>query len=438
MSRVRQSVVPANVSPHTPTLIKEWIEAVEWFAEPADIKAALKNRNDIFNKSKATIHKAELLVPDKPLTLRELCVQGAKKLKVNLKDPIYKKRLDHELHMIEEKKFGDYFHILADLIGWSKKHMVVGPARGSSCGSLVCYLVGITSIDPIPFDLVFERFIDVTRADLPDVDIDFSDKKRYLAFEYAEKKFGADHVARLGSVTTFQPKSAFNAVSQSLRIPSWKVDKVTASVIKRSQGDSRADSTIADTLTTTDAGRVLSEEYPEIAIVGRMENHPSGSGQHAAGIVITKLPVAEHVAVDKRTGSTMCDKYDAERLDMLKIDALGLTQLSVFERTLELIGEKPVSGFLEKLPLNDQAAFDVINREHYSGIFQFVGRAVRSLSHEMIYMGGKFDRFDDFVALTALARPGPMGGGSAEEWIRRRVGFSPVTYGLTCNFRTVP
>jgi DNA polymerase III alpha subunit len=124
----------------------------------------------------------------------------------------------------------------------------------------------------------------------------------------------------------------------------------------------------------------------------------------------------------------MCDKYDAERLDMLKIDALGLTQLSVFERTLELIGEKPICGFLEKIPLDDQAAYDVLNRQHFSGIFQFVGRAVRSLGQQMLFMGGKFDRFDDLVALTALARPGPMGGGSAEEWVRRRVGFTPVSY----------
>lgn len=407
---------------------KEWSESVSWFAEDKDIKSALKNRDMILKRCKAEIKPAELLVPDKPFTLRELCEQGAKKLGCDLKDPVYSERLDRELKMIDEKKFGDYFHILADIIGWSKKHMIVGPARGSSCGSLVCYLIGITSIDPIPFDLVFERFIDVTRADLPDVDIDFSDKNRHLAFEYAEEKYGRDHVARLGSVTTFQPKSAFKTVASSLWIPGWKVDKVVSSVIKRSQGDSRADSTIEDTLTSTDAGRSLIEEYPEIKIVGRMENHPSGSGQHAAGIVITKLPVTEHVAVDRRTGSTMCDKYDAERLDMLKIDALGLTQLSVFERTLELTGRKPVNGFLESIPLDDQRAFDVLNRQHFSGIFQFVGRAVRSLGQQLLFMGGKFDRFDDFVALTALARPGPMGGGSAEEWIRRRVGYTQVSY----------
>jgi DNA polymerase III alpha subunit len=406
---------------------EEWRQAVSWFAEVADMEEGIENRNAILHACRAKLKPAELLVPEKPKDLRQLCVEGAEALGINLKDPTYKKRLDHELKMIYEKKFEDYFHVLADIIGYSKKHMIVGPGRGSSSGSLVCCLIGITTIDPIPHGLMFERFIDVTRNDLPDIDVDFSDEKRFMAFEYAEKKYGKERVARLGSVGTFQAKSALKQAANALRIPPWKIEKVGASVITRSAGDSRAGNSIEDTLTTTDAGKSLVQEYPEIKIVQRLEDHPTVQGQHAAGIVITQLPVSEHVAVDLRTGATMCDKYDADQLNLLKIDALGLTQLSVFERTLELIGKPSVSGFLETLSLDDPAAFEVLNQRHYAGVFQFVGKSVRLMAEKLV-RGAKFDRFDDIVSLTALARPGPLGSGMADEWIRRRTGLRPITY----------
>jgi DNA polymerase III alpha subunit len=251
--------------------------------------------------------------------------------------------------------------------------MVVGPARGSSCGSLVCYLLNITTIDPIPFGLIFERFIDINRTDLPDIDIDFSDERRQLVFDYAEEKYGRAHVARLGTVGLFKPRSALKQAGASLRIPTWRIEKVLDSLIERSSGDARAMFALEDTLKGTEAGRAMLSEFPEALIAGRMEGHPANSSQHAAGIVITQEPVAEYVAVDARSKATMCDKKDAEVLNLLKIDALGLTQLSIFERTLKLAGLPDVSGWLEQLPLDDQAAFDVLNKQHFAGIFQFTG-----------------------------------------------------------------
>ncbi len=402
---------------------EEWRSAVSWFTSSGDQDTALLNRSKAMASCQATLRKAELLVPAKPRTLRQMCVAGAKKLGVDLKDDVYAKRLDRELAMIAEKRFEDYFYILADMIGWAKERMVVGPARGSSCGSLACYLLGITSIDPIPYGLVFERFIDVTRADLPDVDVDFSDQRRHLVFEYAEQKYGRDHVARLGTVGSFQPTSALNQVAVALRIPDWRIKQVTAGVIKRAMGDSRASQTIEDTLDHTDVGRGLMTEYPEARIVTRLEDHPTTAGQHAAGVVITKLPVAEHVAVDARTGAIMADKKDAEVLDLLKIDALGLTQLSIFERTLDLIGQKSVSGWLERIPLDDPAAFAVLNDGHFSGVFQFTGQSVQGITKQI-----EVDSIDDLIAIGALARPGPIGGGGTEQWVRRRTGREQVSY----------
>ena len=128
-----------------------------------------------------------------------MCQQGAIELGVNLEDEVYAARLKRELDLIEEKKFEDYFYVVADLIKYAKTKMFVGPARGSSCGSLVCYLIGITDVDPIPYDLLFERFIDINRMDYPDIDIDFEDTKREMVYKYLCKKYGSDCVSKLGN-----------------------------------------------------------------------------------------------------------------------------------------------------------------------------------------------------------------------------------------------
>lgn len=384
---------------------------------------AAKNRAEMLTACHAKLDKATLLKPAHSKTLRELCVIGAKKLNINLKNKVYAERLDHELKLIKEKEFEDYFYIIADMVQWAKERMIVGPARGSSCGSLACYLLGITAIDPIPFGLIFERFIDTTRADLPDIDIDFSDTRREMVFEYAEKKYGREHVARLGTVGLFKPRSALAQAGKSLYIPQWQISNVLDGLIERSLGDSRALQTLEDTLAETDAGRRMLNDFPEVKVVARMEGHPQNAGQHAAGIVLTQKPVIDYVAVDSRTKSAMCDKYDAETLNLLKIDALGLTQLSIFERTLQLIGKPDISGYLETLPLDDKESFEVLNKGHYAGIFQFNGAALQSLTNQV-----KMDKLDDIVAITALARPGPMATGGANLWVKRRIGQADIEY----------
>ena len=401
----------------------EWYDAVEWFTTEEERVEAVNNRDIIFDQCVAELKKASLIVPERPATLGELCARGAEALGVDLTSPIYSARLQRELDMIKAKQFEDYFYILADMINWAKQRMIVGPARGSSCGSLACYLLGITAIDPIPDDLIFERFIDVNRKDLPDVDIDFSDANRHLVFEYVENKYGRDHVVRLGTVGTFRPRSALRQAAIALRVPRFRIDQVLENIIERSSGDSRALQVTEDTLADTEAGRKLLSDFPEIKIATKLEGQPTNASQHAAGIVITREPLIETVAIDQRTRSIMCDKKDAEDYNLLKIDALGLTQLSIFERTLELIGEKPINGFLESLPLDDPAAFEVLNRGHFSGIFQFNGPSLQSISKSV-----KIESLNDIAAITALARPGAMATGGAAEWVRRKNGDHKVTY----------
>jgi len=398
----------------------EWLEALQW-CDPAELGMAVANRNMLMGFSKATLRQGELLHPEKPMSLRELCIEGAKIVGCDLTRPVYAARLDRELSLIAEKQYEDYFYIISDVMRWARKEMICGPARGSSCGSLVCYLLQITTIDPIPYNLIFERFIDTTRTDLPDIDLDFSDERRHLVFEYMEAKYGKERVARLGTVALYKPRSAIAEAGAALDIPRWRTDKVLDSLIERSGGDSRALQVMEDTFNDTEAGKALILEYPELKIAQAMEGHPRHSSQHAAGIVLTERPVVDYIAIDSRTGATQCDKKDAEELNLLKIDALGLTQLSVFEETLQMAG-LPMDH-LEKVPPDDQAAFDIINNGKFAGIFQYNGVALQSIAGQI-----RTNEIEDIIATTALARPGPLASGGTNEWVKRKNGLSPTVY----------
>lgn len=379
------------------------------------LKDALALRNDLWTSCKAELKAAEIVHPPRPKSLREMCEDGAAKLGVDLTDPIYEARLNRELELIEAKGFEDYFYLVADLCQWARKEMAVGPARGSSCGSLACYLLEITTVDPIPHGLIFERFIDINRSDLPDIDIDFSDQQRWRVFDYLSQTYGPERVARLGTVAMYKARSALQEAGAALRVPRWKCDAVAEALIERSSADSRATDTLEDTLKGTKPGRELMEEWPEMIVAAKMEGHPRHYSQHAAGAVVAAEPIINYVAVDHRTNATMCDKEDAEgRLGLLKIDILGLTQLSVLEDALMMAGLTMQD--LERAPTDDPAAFAVLNRGEFSGIFQWNGNALQSLTKQVTV-----DRFDDIVAISALARPGPLATGGSTEWTRRRM-----------------
>jgi DNA polymerase III alpha subunit len=398
----------------------DWRASVDW-ATFNLVGEALANRDAAMKASVATITKAKMVQPPRPDTLRGMCESGAARLGCDLTRPEYAARLTRELDLIRDKGFEDYFYLVSDICSWSRDRMIVGPARGSSCGSLVCYLLRITSIDPIPYGLIFERFIDVNRADLPDIDIDFPEDRRNEVFEYIAATYGRERVARLGTVAMYQPKSALKETAAAMDIPPWLLNPVLDAIIDRSSGDSRALQATEDTLKDTAPGRAFLHDYPEILIATGMEGHPRHYSQHAAGIVITDRPVNEVVAVDQRTGATMCDKKDAEALDLLKVDALGLTQLSIFEEALKLAGLP--YDHLFGVPLDDPAAFQVLNDHRYAGIFQFNGLALQSITDQI-----HVTELNDLVSITALARPGPLNTGGTNHWIKVKTGKAKETY----------
>jgi len=394
----------------------EWREAVPWGPD-----VALENTYKIAEMCNVNLPTAEMVKITPEKTLRVMCEEGAAQKGIDLNDDVYGPRVERELAMIDEKGFTDYFHVIADMINYAKQHMLVGPARGSSGGSLVCFLTGITDIDPIEHDLLFERFIDISRADMPDIDIDFQDDRREMVFDYLKGKYGEDKVAHLGTVSRYKAKSTIGEVSKELKIPAWEVKDLKESIIERDWGDPRINNCIEDTLNDLDVGKKIVEKYPQIKVAAAMENHARHNGVHAAGIIVTEKPVSEYCSVSRQTGAAQIDKRDAEQLNLLKIDALGLRTLSVLQDVLDQVGW--TRDQLMQHPMDDQGAFAILNDEKFAGIFQFEGFALQSVCRQM-----KITQFEDIAALTALARPGPLQSGGTSEYVRRHNGDSPITY----------
>lgn len=371
---------------------------------------AIRNRDQLAELCVADMINPIMVKPKTEMDVEQWCAWGAKDLNVDLTDPVYAARLERELNVIHQLGFDDYFLVIADLVKYAKSVMFVGPARGSSCGSLVCYLMGITTVDPIEHELLFERFLDPGRTDLPDIDIDFSDQNRHKAVTYLSDKYGRDHVAKLGTVSFLREKAIAKEVAGALQIPQFKFEKLIQQVEKN-----EGNTTLWNVMQNTQDGIKLFREHPELAVVERIEGHPQHHSTHASGVIVTQLPIHEYVGVDARSNTVEIDKKDAEDLGMLKIDVLGLRQLSIFEDTLRLIGK--TNRWLLERPLDDEGAYRILNNKQFSGIFQYAGRAVQSVS-SAFYV----ETFEDMVATTSLARPGPMGAGGTEKWLAVRRG----------------
>lgn len=329
----------------------------------------------------------------------------------------YEQRLQHELEVIEQKAFESYFLVVSDLVRWAKRRMLVGPARGSSAGSLVCYLLDITEVNPLKHNLIFERFIDVTRSDMPDIDIDFSDRSRDLVFDYLADKYGAEHVARIGNISTLKPRSAMMEVGKRFGVPIGETFAVKNVLIEYSSGDSRYGKSLEDTFQGTAAGRSFVAKRPAAArAMAAAEGAAWHTSVHAAGVIVSNEPICEFCTVAK--GVVQCDKPDTERLNLLKIDALGLRTLGVIEDAGVVTAAE-----LYSMPLDDAEVLAIFNAQKYSGIFQFEGPAQRRVASQI-----DFNAFEQIDHVTALARPGPLGGGASNHYIQRSKGREPVTY----------
>jgi DNA polymerase III alpha subunit len=329
----------------------------------------------------------------------------------------YEARLQRELGVIREKQFESYFLMVYDLMRWARERMLVGPGRGSSSGSIICYLLGITELDPIEHGLLFERFVDVTRIDLPDIDMDFPGDRRDELFTYLKETYGETNIARLGNVNKLKPKSILANVGKRMKIPVWETAEIRDNMIERSSGDSRAAFCLEDTMGALKAGRELLEKHPGFRNAGALEGHASHAGVHAAGVIICNTPVADYCSVTAE-GIGQIDKYQAESLNLMKLDALGLKTLDIVQETLDEVGKK-----ITDIDVHDPKIYDLLNSQKITGVFQLEGDAARQLLRQF-----QVKNFNDIVALTSLARPGPLQSGGAKKFLDVRRGLDVPLY----------
>lgn len=341
----------------------------------------------------------------------------------------YVARVKYEMDLMIQKGFVNYFLVISDMVRWAKDNAIpVGPARGSAAASLVCWLLRITEVNPMEFpNLIFERFIDINRHDLPDVDLDFDDDQRWKVRQYLVDRYGADRVGNIGTFTMYRGKNSLEDAAKVFNVPLFAVEQVKDGLLERSSGDLRASNTIEDSVALFPKVRKVFEQYPKLKYAQRLEGNLKGFSVHAAGLVVANEPLTDNLAVYKRinpkgevVGEVLSiDKYDAEDIGALKIDALGLTTMGVINRCLRMIGMT-----LEQLyavPLNDEKVYEGFRRNEVIGIFQFDGRAMRSVNREV-----KPDTFAEICDINALARPGPLHSGAAAEYIMAKHGKKKV------------
>lgn len=324
----------------------------------------------------------------------------------------YKSRVELELQMIGDKDFENYFLVLSDAVRWAKSEKIpVGPARGSAAASLVCYLLRITEVDPMRFPhMLFERFIDPTRTELPDVDLDFSDDRRIEVKRYLERKYGKDHVGNIGNFTRYRGKNSIDDVARVYGIPAWECNTIKDLIIERSGGDSRISDSLQDTFDMFPKAQDVLDRYPQLQNAVRLEGNYRGMGVHAAGIVISNSPITDTCAVytRERDGEEVSviayDKKDGEYVGMLKADFLGLTTMGMIGLAIDMIGMDLED--LYRIPLTDQPTLDAFRRGDLTGIFQFEGRATRIVCSDV-----EPDHFQHLADINALSRPGPLFSG---------------------------
>lgn len=395
---------------------------------------AILNSAEIAGRCNVTLEKAERLhypVEDSIATFKEWIKDGWRYRDIRSRAGSrgrvdeYRQRLLYEMEVIEAKGFIDYFLLLSDLVRYAKDVGIpVGPARGSAAASLVSYLLRITEIDPMDYPLMlFERFIDPSRADLPDIDLDFADDRRDEVRQYLIRKYGSDRVGNIGNFVRYRGKNAINDVARVHQIPTWKANIINNLVVERSGGDSRFDASLADTKEMFPAAAEVFEEYPELDLAIKLEGNVKGMSVHAAGLVVANTPITDVCAtyaktsgVEKRMTKVLSiDKYDAEYLDIMKIDALGLSTMGMIAIALKLTGLTLED--LYRIPMDDPKTLKAFHDNDVIGIFQFEGRATRIVCADV-----KPDTFLEVVDVNALSRPGPLFSGMTAQYVHVKHG----------------
>lgn len=355
--------------------------------------------------------------------------EGLKFRNLSGKDKVYKNRIRYERKIIIEKDFVDYFLITSDLVVWAKENGIpVGPGRGSAAGSLICYLLRITEIDPVPTPMMFERFIDPTRNDMPDIDIDFADDRRDEVFNYAREKYGSDCVANIGAFTRYKGKNSIDDIARVYHVPQWQSKLVKDNLLERPDGHPRVANTIEDSIDTFKIVADVVKERPELKKAMRLEGNYRNLTVHAAGLAISSVPFYNICAVYTKDGRRVIpyDKYDAKHLGILKFDILSLKTLGMIAHALDFIGMS-LNHLYSLPPGEDAATMEAFAKADTLGIFQFEGGTTARICKAV--QPSTIGHLSD---INALSRPGPLGAGTDVKYAndKKRGTFAPVEHDI--------
>ncbi|MDR0806152.1 MAG: DNA polymerase III subunit alpha [Enterobacteriaceae bacterium] len=413
----------------------------------SDIPEALMNSVEIAKRCNVTIRLGEYFLPQFPtgeMTTEDFLVTRSKDgLEKRLaflypdpddrakKRPVYDERLEIELKVINQMGFPGYFLIVMEFIQWSKDNNVpVGPGRGSGAGSLVAYSIGITDLDPLAFDLLFERFLNPERVSMPDFDVDFCMEKRDRVIEHVAEMYGRDAVSQIITFGTMAAKAVIRDVGRVLGHPYGFVDRISK-LIPMDPG------------MTLEKAFAAEPQLPElydadeevkalIDMARQLEGVTRNAGKHAGGVVISPTKITDFSPLycdpEGQFPVTQFDKNDVEYAGLVKFDFLGLRTLTIINWALEMINARRAKTGLEPvdisaIPLDDQKSFDVLQRSETTAVFQLESRGMKDLIKRL-----KPDCFEDMIALVALFRPGPLQSGMVDNFIDRKHGREAISY----------
>ncbi len=336
------------------------------------------------------------------------------------------RRLEYELSVIEQMGYSGYFLIVWDFVRFAREHGIyVGPGRGSAAGSIVSYALGITSIDPLQYDLLFERFLNPERVSMPDIDIDFCYERRGEVLDYVIQKYGQDHVSQIITFGTMAARGALRDVGRVMGVPIATVNKVTKAVPEDK------DVTLERALAASPELRGYCQSDPQIAemvaTAQKLEGLPRHAGVHAAGVVISKERLDFYLPLQRSAEGgvvTQFAKENVEEIGLLKMDFLGLRTLTVINKTVDRVAqEHGVRLDLERMPLDDPATYRLLQEGESLGVFQLESSGLRAIMREL-----HPSNIEDIVALVALYRPGPLNSGMVDDFIQRKHGKKEIEY----------
>ncbi|MFD1066052.1 DNA polymerase III subunit alpha [Oceanobacillus locisalsi] len=417
---------------------KENLPQGHHFASPEEMKQLfhawpelLDKTEEIAYKCTTYLHFDEQHLPSFPtpagqsadMYLRECCEKGLQERYETITE-VHRDRLEYELKTITSMHYSDYFLIVADFIQFAKtNHIMVGPGRGSSAGSIVAYILGITEVDPLKYNLLFERFLNPQRLTMPDIDVDFSDMRRDEVIDYVRNKYGEEHVAQIITFGTFAARSVLRELmktmdvhDQDARYILQEMKRISPSSIKKFLQDATE---LAAYVKTSEKLKVL------FTIAIKLEGLPRNISTHAAGVVISEQPLVADVPLTSGTGDTYLTQYAMNELEaagLLKMDFLGLRNLSIIERVANGVAYTyKKDAVLTAIPEQDEKTFAMLREGDTSGVFQLESAGMQKVLTEL-----KPSSFEDIVAVNALYRPGPMD--FIPVYIRRKFKQEPVTY----------